>query len=322
MMVSVRPVPARSGCRRSPWGAGTAPACRARRSWARRRPGRARRRPEPVARGEDVVDLVAEMMDAAGGVALQEARRSASSRRAAPAARSWCWAARRRPPSRRAPAGAAARRPSRRACRGRARRPPRDRHGDGDMVEAADHRPVVRRVLRATTRTVADSASCPRLACDARAHGAPDRLATTSSSRRCARGRISTARARRRRRSSMNGRPPRPRRQADERRRRARRPVSRAVEHDATRRHHRRRPACGARRPPDPSRPHQRAILGMRPDGDLVDHLGRRPARAAPCRRCAPCTTSGTPSSRAKSACAEMQRLAMHRHRDLRPHQP
>ena len=38
----VRPARARPACRRNPWDAGTAPACRGRRSWARRRPARAR----------------------------------------------------------------------------------------------------------------------------------------------------------------------------------------------------------------------------------------------------------------------------------------
>ena len=40
---ATRPAPARSACRRNPWDAGTAPACRGRRSWARRRRARARR---------------------------------------------------------------------------------------------------------------------------------------------------------------------------------------------------------------------------------------------------------------------------------------
>ena len=41
----VRPARARPACRRSPWDAGTAPACRGRRSSACRRPARARLRP-------------------------------------------------------------------------------------------------------------------------------------------------------------------------------------------------------------------------------------------------------------------------------------
>ena len=70
---SLTPAPARSACRGSPWDGGRSPACHARRSSARRRRGRARPAPAAVARGEDVVDLVAEVMDAAGRVAFEEA---------------------------------------------------------------------------------------------------------------------------------------------------------------------------------------------------------------------------------------------------------
>ena len=86
----LRPARARPGCRRSPWDGGTAPACRGRRSSARRRRARGRPRLQAVAGGDDVVDLVADVVDAAGGVASRNSR-SARPRRADAAARSWCW---------------------------------------------------------------------------------------------------------------------------------------------------------------------------------------------------------------------------------------
>ena len=46
---------------------------------------------EPVARRDDVVDLVADMVDAAVGVALEELGDRRSLRPAAPGARSWYW---------------------------------------------------------------------------------------------------------------------------------------------------------------------------------------------------------------------------------------
>ena len=71
-LMPLRLARARPACRRSPSGAETAPACRARRSWARRRPDARTRSCQPIARGANIGDLVADVMDAAGRVALQE----------------------------------------------------------------------------------------------------------------------------------------------------------------------------------------------------------------------------------------------------------
>ena len=121
----LRPARSRSGCRRGRPGAGTAPACHGRRSSARRR--RARAAPAATSRSRaapDVVDLVAEVVDAALRVALQEPgdRRAVAQR--VQQLDLGVAAARRRRWSRRAPAGRPAPTPPPPASRHRAPRRP------------------------------------------------------------------------------------------------------------------------------------------------------------------------------------------------------
>src|SRR3984957_8908823 len=79
--LTIKPLRARSACRRNPWGEGTARACRVRRSVARRRPAPPppavadhppARRAQAIARRPDIGDLIADVMHAAVGVAREK----------------------------------------------------------------------------------------------------------------------------------------------------------------------------------------------------------------------------------------------------------